>query len=64
MKARATRARDYLDWFEISNARETSGVFDDYLLLKRRLESNPRDRKDGVSSYLDRMDAVFHRDAK
>ena len=64
MKARATRARDYLDWFEISNARETSGVFDDYLLLKRRLESNPRDRKDGVSTYLDRMDAVFHRDAK
>lgn len=64
MQARATRARDYLDWFEISSARETSGVFDDYLLLKRRLESNPRDRKDGISTYLDRMDAVFQRDAK
>lgn len=65
MRARATRARDYLDWFEISNARETSGVFDDYLSLKRRLQQSPRrERTDGISSYLDRMDAVFHREAK
>jgi hypothetical protein len=62
MVARAARARDYLDWFEISRARETSGVFDDYLRLKERLKSNPRDRKDELSSYLDRMDAIFHRE--
>ena len=61
MVARANRARDYLDWFEITRARETSGVFDDYLRLKERLKSNPVRRKDPVSDYLDRMDRVFDR---
>lgn len=62
MITRANRARDYLDWFEISRARETSGAFDDYLRLKERLKSNPHRRKDELSSYLDRMDRIFHRE--
>lgn len=62
MVARATRGRDYLDWFEITRARRTSGAFDDYLRLKEELKSNPRRRKDGISEYLDRMDAIFQRD--
>jgi flavin-binding protein dodecin len=64
MIARATRARDYLDWFEITRARETSGVFEDYLKLKERLKSNPHPRKDDISTYLDRMDRIFHREEK
>lgn len=62
MIGRASRARDYLDWFEISRARRTSGAFDDYLRLKKELENNPHRRKDGLSEYLDRMDAIFHRE--
>ncbi len=62
MTARASRARDYMDWFEITRARETSGVFDDYLRLKDRLKSNPHDRKDELSKYLDRMDKIFYRE--
>jgi len=62
MVARAARARDYLDWFEITRARETSGAFDDYLRLKERLKANPRDRKDELSEYLDRMDKLFYRE--
>ena len=61
MNAKAARARDYLDWFEISRARETSGAFDDYLRLKERLKSNPHRRDDGLSRYLDRLDAIFSR---
>lgn len=61
MLARANRARDYLDWFEITRARETSGAFDDYLRLKERLKSNPVRRKDPVSNYLDRLERVFYR---
>jgi hypothetical protein len=61
MMARAERARDYLDWFEITRARETSGAFDDYQRLKERLRENPRLRDDGISAYLDRMDRIFHR---
>jgi hypothetical protein len=64
MAARATRARDYLDWFEITRARETSGAFEDYLKLKERLKSNPHARKDDISAYLDRMDRIFHREEK
>ncbi len=62
MIARASRARDYLDWFEITRARETSGAFDDYLRLKERLKANPHHRKDDLSAYLDRMDRIFHRE--
>lgn len=61
MSAKALRARDYLDWFEITRARETSGVFDDYIRLKDRLKHEPHRRNDDVSKYLDRMDAIFSR---
>ena len=61
MMAKAQRARDYLDWFEITRARETSGAFDDYMRLKDRLKANPRRRTDPLSTYLDRMDAIFSR---
>lgn len=62
MSARATRAHDYLDWFEITRARETSGAFDDYLSLKERLKANPHRRKDDLSAYLDHLDRIFNRD--
>jgi len=64
MIARATRAHDYLDWFEITRARETSGAFTDYLRLKERLKANPHHRQDNLSEYLDRMDRIFHREEK
>ena len=60
---RANRGRDYLDWFEITRARETSGAFDDYLKLKEDLKDRKRNREDGLSDYLDRMDKVFDRSA-
>ena len=61
MAAKTERARDYLDWFEITTARETSGVFDDYLRLKKELGKREHNRKDGMSLYLDRMDKLFDR---
>jgi hypothetical protein len=61
MLAKANRARDYLDWFEITRARKTSGAFDDYIRLKERLKENPHRRNDDISKYLDRMDAIFNR---
>lgn len=61
MIAKAHRARDFLDWFEITRARQTSGVFDDYMRLKERLKSDPFRRKDDLSKYLDRMNTIFCR---
>ncbi|MFD2256997.1 hypothetical protein ACFSSA_09935 [Luteolibacter algae] len=60
MIAKADLARDFLDWFEITRARETSGVFNDYLNLKARLKSQPNFRRDRISEYLDRLDPLFH----
>jgi hypothetical protein len=59
MVAKAERARDFMDWFEITRARETSGAFDDYLNLKARLKSRPNTRTDSLSKYLDRLDPLF-----
>jgi hypothetical protein len=61
MRAKADRARDFLDWFEITRARQTSGEFDDYLRLKDRLEYQSHHREDEMSKYLDKMDAIFNR---
>lgn len=61
MIARSDRARDYLDWFEITRARTTSGAFEDYLRLKERLKTRTNPRTDPVSKYLDRMDEIFSR---
>ena len=62
MLSKAARGRDYLDWFEITRARETSGAFDDYLKLKEELKTQKRERRDGISAYLDRLDEAFHRE--
>ncbi len=59
MVAKTERARDFLDWFEITRARETSGAFEDYLSLKARLKTQPNLRTDGLSEYLDRLDPLF-----
>jgi len=61
MIAKTERARDYLNWFEITRARETSGVFDDYMRLKEGLKSNRHRRSDHLSKYLNRMDVIFSR---
>lgn len=61
MMARAQQAKDYLDNFEITRAREKSKVFDDYMRLKDRLKANPHRRDDDISKYLDRMDTLFSR---
>lgn len=64
MSAKARRGRDYLDWFEITRARQTSGAFDDYLRLKQELEERQGKRDDPVSNYLDRMEELFDRSSK
>lgn len=61
MTEKARHARDYLDWYEITQVRETSGAFEDYLALKERLKTRVSDRKDPVSTYLDRMEKIFNR---
>lgn len=61
MSQRGKRADDYLDWFEITRARETTGVFDDYMKLKKRLDQGMSRGSDHISRYLDRADKIYQR---
>jgi hypothetical protein len=57
---RAIRARDYLDYFEISRARDLSGEFEDYMRLKKELELRPRPKRtDPLTEKLDTLQQVF-----
>jgi hypothetical protein len=63
MSGKARRAGDYLDWFEITRARETSGEFQDYLDLKKRLNAQTdRPRTDPLGRYMDDIETLYHRD--
>jgi len=59
MRAREHQAHDYMDWFEITHARATSGVLEDYLKLKDRLNYAAPTRQDPVSLYLDGAQKIF-----
>lgn len=59
MLQKAEQARDFLDWFEITRARETSGAFEDYLQLKAQLKNRRHKREDHISDYLDRLEPLF-----
>ena len=61
MSQRGKRAIDYLDWFEITRARETSGLFDDYIKLKQRLDQGLLQHEDHLSRYLNRADQLYRR---
>ncbi|MGJ8644843.1 MAG: hypothetical protein ACSHX9_15655 [Luteolibacter sp.] len=59
MLEKAEQARDFLDWFQITRARQTSGAFEDYLRLKAQLKSHKHKRKDHISEYLDKLEPLF-----
>lgn len=61
MLEKKKRAVDFLDWFEITRARETSGEFEDYLQLKQRLDQQQQPRVDPLSDSLNRFDKIFDR---
>ncbi len=61
MVARAADGRDYLDWFEITRARDTSGEFDDYLRMKDDLRRERSGGTDPVSRYLALIQQPFAR---
>jgi hypothetical protein len=57
---RALRARDYMDFMEISQARDLSGEFDDYMRLKEELELRPRPKRhDRITEVLGTMEKVY-----
>jgi hypothetical protein len=55
--ARMSEIDDYLNWFEATQLRAPSGLFDDYLKFRAEAETGSRHRKDALSLYLDAVES-------
>ena len=55
------RARDYLDWYYITQSDDVSGGFKEYMDLSKALKEEAEDpnKKDTVDRYLDTVQALF-----
>lgn len=58
---RAEQAKDYLDWFEITRAEQSSGEFRDFIGLKKLMKEEGGRRSSTTSRYLDQMNDLFTR---
>ena len=59
LKQVGERTRDYLDWYQISNATQLTGEFRDYQRLKQELETKNPSHPGPVDYYLNAVQAVF-----
>jgi hypothetical protein len=56
---RARGVESHLDWYEASQTKSYSGIFDDYLKLCEKLDRESRSRNDAISKYLDLMQKEY-----
>lgn len=61
MQQKFQRASDFLDWYEITRARQTTGAFDQYLKTKERINQGVQRKSDHISTYLDRAQQLYDR---
>ena len=54
-----TAMDDYMNWFEATQLRTSSGDFTHYLKAAEASEETERHRRDALSVYLDAVEAQF-----
>jgi len=61
-KKAGERARDYLDWYYITQSDDVSGGFKEYMDLSQSLKEEAEDpsKKDALDRYLDTVQAMFN----
>jgi hypothetical protein len=59
LSARMSEVDDYLNWFEATQLKTRSGLFEDYLNTSNAAVPSPARRKDAYSAYLDAMEEQF-----
>ena len=59
LSARMSEVDDYLNWFEATQLKTRSGLFEDYLKTLNAAVPTPAHRKDAYSAYLDAMEEQF-----
>lgn len=57
----AEKGRDYLDWFEITRADQSSGEFKDYMLLKSAIQTCNDPKGRSTAKYLDQVNHLYER---
>ncbi|SHJ29898.1 hypothetical protein SAMN02745181_1695 [Rubritalea squalenifaciens DSM 18772] len=62
MRLSSERVRDYLDWYQLTQARDIKGDFSGYMKLKDRLAQEREVKKDPViDKYLDEVQALYQK---
>jgi hypothetical protein len=59
LSARMSEVDDYLNWFEATQLKTRSGLFEDYLNTSNAAVPSRAHRKDAYSAYLDLMEEQF-----
>ncbi len=59
LSARMTEVDDYLNWFEATQSKTQSGLFEDYLNTSNAASPFAAHRKDAFSAYLDAVEEQF-----
>lgn len=59
LRSLGNRARDYLEWYRITNSKQLTGDFESFVELKEKLQTQPRRHQGPVSEYLDSMQRLF-----
>jgi hypothetical protein len=54
-----TRIEDYMNWYEATQLKTSSGMFGDYLRAAGESAEPERRRRDALSVYLDAIEAQF-----
>jgi len=57
--ARMNEIDDYMNWFEATQAKTSSGAFTDYLKAAGQADEPEKRRRDALSVYLDAVEAQF-----
>jgi hypothetical protein len=57
--ARMNEIDDYMNWFEATQAKTSSGAFTDYLKAAGQADAPEKRRRDALSVYLDAVEAQF-----
>jgi len=53
------RTRDYIDWYQITNATELTGDFREYQELKKRLETESAPHPGPLDEYLEQVQSLY-----
>ena len=65
MYVNGQRARDVLDWYQLSQARDLKGDFTGYQRLLERMKSEKKiGEVNGISSYVNQVELLMTRGAK